>query len=336
MMWTDQRNAGEPNSADTSNEANADGAKSCSDVHLLKDLRIGKPDKLGNKVREILWIEKNYAVYSTDQGVYVQFSDCEEKEREQRDRFTQICPELCELRYLTTQMKGWGWGAWITGHRRHTLYEHNMAQALMLMMEDKVKPAKAIAEKALAMAVHRVTNDNTIRYARACFVTGSIAIAFGAAALWWAYTSHHAEAMKWGPYVMGAMFGAIGAMFSIAMRLEAFDLKPCNESRMNYWMSAIRVVMGIMSAVALLLFADTLLGDVLAKFTGSGKHITDPIGPDAENMVIWQAVALLGFIAGFAERLIPNLLRQTESTIGTPVQAVRSDANRGEAPAGAA
>jgi hypothetical protein len=35
------------------------------------------------------------------------------------------------------------------------LFEHNMAQAVMLIMEDKIEDGKRIAEKALAMAVRR-------------------------------------------------------------------------------------------------------------------------------------------------------------------------------------
>ena len=40
----------------------------------------------------------------------------------------------------------------------------------------------------------------------------------------------------------------------------------------------------------------------------------------------------VGFVAGFAERLIPNIVRQTadkiESAVGTPVQAARNSPNR--------
>jgi hypothetical protein len=300
----------------------------------LRDLQKGKPDKLGNIVREILWIERNYAIYSSDKGIYVHFSDKAEMEKEQRKRFTEISPELCELRYLTAQMRGWNWWPWFSSHRRHTLYEHNMAQALMLIIEDKDDPAaKRIAKETLEMAVRRVTTENTIRYVRACLISAIGVIALGTMAFWALNHIGHPEALKWTPYLVGGMFGAVGAVFSIVTRVEAFRLQPCDESRMNYWMSAIRVLMGVMSAIALLLLVDTLLVDVLSKLTGSPKHIIEWID-DPKNVVFWQAMAVLGFVAGFAERLIPNLLRQTagkmEAAVGTPVQAVRSHPNRGE------
>ena len=296
----------------------------CTNPLLLRDLKCGAPDKLGNAVQEIMWMGAHYAVYCSDKGIYVHFSDCSDIEKEQRARFSKICPELCELRYLTAQMHGWR--PWLPRRPQHSLYEHNMAQALMLMMENQEAPAKQIAEQALAMAVRRVTNDNTIRYVRACLILGGLCVAIGALVLW-LLAGQADVAARWSPYVLGGMFGALGAIFSIVTRLEAFELKPCNESRMNYWMSATRVLVGVMSAVALLLFADTLMTDLLGKLTDGVKHVTE-IG---KNQLLWPAVAVLGFIGGFAERLIPNILRQTVDKLGlpadssgTPVQAVRS------------
>jgi hypothetical protein len=327
MLQTMDADHPRDNDANTNDDSTNENStnESCTNPLHLRDLKCGAPDKLGNTVQEIMWMGAHYAVYCSDKGIYVHFSDCPEIEKEQRARFSKICPELCELRYLTAQMHGWQ--PWAPRHPQHSLYEHNMAQALMLMMESQEAPAKQIAEQALAMAVRRVTNDNTIRYVRACLILGGFCVAIGALMLW--LLAGQAQAARWSPYVLGGMFGALGAIFSIVTRLEAFELKPCNESRMNYWMSATRVLIGVMSAIALLLFADTLMTDLLGKLTGTdgAKHVTD-IGKD---VVLWPAVAVLGFIGGFAERLIPNILRQTVNklglptdTDGTPVQAARS------------
>jgi len=297
-----------------------DGSASCNPPPLNSS-EIGKCDKLGNKILQLIWIGRQYAIYLSTQGVRIQFSDNQETEKEQLRKFTVLCPELCDLRFLIKQMVERR--PWITkvlskdGHRDHVLYENNMAQALMLLMEDKHDEAKALAKAALAMAVRRVTNDNTIRYLTACFGVGWLVTGLGAAALLLLPHLLKPEAAgMWMPYIASAMFGAAGAVFSIMTRLRDFTLEPCEESDMNYWMSGIRVVTGVIAAVALVLFAHTLLGETLAK-----------VGPkDAGPGLVWQTAALLGFIGGYAERLVPVLLRRTVDVMeghGTPVQEAR-------------
>jgi hypothetical protein len=249
----------------------------------------------------------------------VHFSDCKKEEEDQRKRFTKICPEVCELRYLTDQMSGWKW--WPRSHLRDTLYARNMAQALMLMMENKEdKPesneeAVKLAQQTLKMAVQRVTNDNTIRYVRACLTSAAVFVGIGALMLGWLKPSADIQ-----QYIVAGMFGAAGAVFSVVTRLEAFKLRPCDQSNMNYLMSIVRVLIGVMSGMALLLLGDTLLADMAKKLSGSQTGNTS-------GNLLWETVAVFGFVGGFAERLIPNILRQTidkmESSAGTPVQAFR-------------
>jgi hypothetical protein len=138
------------------------GESRCTKPFLLCELQEGKSDKLGHKVEDILWMGRNYAIYRTERGVYVHFSDVPAEEVEQRSRFTEICPELCELRYFTSQMHssfGLRFGS-RPGFSKSSLYDHNIAQAIMLVMEQKVEAGKRIAEQALKMAVQRATNDN--------------------------------------------------------------------------------------------------------------------------------------------------------------------------------
>src|SRR5581483_705538 len=118
------------------------------------------------------------------------------------------------------------------------------------------------------------------------------------------------------------MSGATGAMLSVATRLQAFQLQPCNQSNMNHWMSITRIGIGVIAGSVLLLMSHTIFSEAMKKVV---------TGEDGE---LWQGVVVLGLIGGFAERLVPNLLQRTadkiespaSSTPGTPVQAVRQDA----------
>jgi hypothetical protein len=291
----------------------------CTKPFLLCDLMEGKKDKLGCEVEEILWIGRDYAIYRSRKGVYVQFSDSPQEAAVQRSRFTEISPELCELRYLTYQMhSAWNFGF---GPRRHpsSLYDHNLAQAVMLVMEEKVAEGKKLAQQALTMAVQRVTNDNTVRYLGCCLICWILPIAAGIFLL----TRNPPQELQ--IFVVAAMSGATGAVLSVATRLQSFQLQPCNQSNMNYWMGGTRVGIGLLAGLILVLLGPTNLSESMRGLipTMNGTELQ------------WQGAAVLGLIGGFAERLIPNLLSRTvdkiDAPVGTPVQAVRSEARQRDA-----
>jgi hypothetical protein len=293
-----------------------DEVSPCNKRFLLGELTKDKRDKLGNRVEQILWVGKDYAVYRSEKGVYVQFSDCPKREALQRRRFAEICPELCELRYLTYQIRsGWYFPFKAqTRSRPSSLYDYNIAQALMLVMEKKVDLGKQLAQKALDMAVQRVTNDNSVRYLCFCLLCWVVCIATGAG-----LKILSSPQLLW-PYSVAGMCGATGAVLSVATRLQTFELRPCNQSNMNYWMSGTRVGIGVVAGAILVLLAPTILTDTM-------KKLVPQMG---ETVNHWETAAVLGLIGGFAERLIPNLLwrtvRKVESSFGTPAQAVRSEA----------
>jgi hypothetical protein len=58
--------------------------ESCDSRVLLNQIAPGCEDKLHNKIKEILWRGANYAIYCSDKGIYVHFSDCKEEEEDQR------------------------------------------------------------------------------------------------------------------------------------------------------------------------------------------------------------------------------------------------------------
>jgi hypothetical protein len=249
--------------------------------------------------------------------VYVHFSDDEEEARGQRQRFIKICPELCELRYLTPQIRTAKPLVFRTpeGYDGSSLYDHNIAQAIMLVMEGDVETGRRIAQKALQMAVERVENDNTIRYVGTSLGGWLVILLLGAVLLNFGPTSGDLNL-----FTVAGIAGATGAMLSIATRLQSFRLKPCDQSNMNYLMSIIRVaIIGAVAGVILWLIAPTVLSERAQQLV--------PHWPNG-----WQAPAALGLIGGFAERLIPNMMRwsgvQLGPSIGTPSQAVRDEEMR--------
>lgn len=295
----------------------------------LRDLSVGKPDSIGATVRDILFRGSTYAIYRSDRGVYVHFSDDEDVEQAQRQAYTLLAGQICELRYLSCEMS-----ASVLNRipllsrfvrRRDSLYEHNMAQALMLLMESSAqrtakkddaatateKRAKEIADRALDMAVRRVTIDNTIRYVTTCVIFGVVWVAALLPFCFPAVTDYR------GRLILASIMGTVGAVFSVIVRAQAFELKPCDDSRLNKLMGTIRVGMGgIAGPTLLLLFATVFAETQLGHNYNSTANLASEIVP---------IVAIIGLVGGFAERLVPNLVRSTidkvEFRAGTPVQA---------------
>jgi len=305
--------------------------EACHDDYSLNGLQRGHRDKLGNKILEILWLSPDYAIYLTHLGVFIHFSDDKAVEKRQRADFTAICPELCELRYLTseTRPESRGWrrprrpvGDEGEAEARQSLFDHNIAQSLMLLMEGKTEDARAIATAALDMAVARVTNDNKIRYLREALVTALVLVAgvgIGHAVL--QYDPIPGIGKESGLFLVACFYGIVGATLSIISRVQSFDMKPSQQSNMNKWMARMRVLIGLIGGFALYLLATSSLGSSLI---------------NAELLKEWRGAALIGFIGGFAERLVQSLFLRTaagiEGKAGTPVQRART-AGRSAAPA---
>jgi hypothetical protein len=296
------------------------------------DLQTGCKDSIGEKVLAILFRGHDYAIYRSNRGVYVHFSDDVKTERDQRSAYAKLSIQLCELRYLTSQMQSGVLGP-LVGRlmRRDSLYQHNMAQALMLLMESVARrasnqadeaisleqDAKSIAQRALDMAIHRNTLDNTIRYVRTCVFFGIFWL--GLAAMFYRFGGNGAQLHY---YILASASGVVGAVFSVIVRAQAFELKPCDDSSMNKLMSLIRVGMGGIAGPALLLLLMTFAANPMA----NGVNVSEPASVGAFGFI--RMIAIIGLIGGFAERLVPNLVRgaadKMEGRSGTPGQAVQT------------
>src|SRR6476620_7901871 len=114
-------------------------SSTCGKPFSIDELIETKKDRLHYKVEEIFWLGLNYAVYRSEKGMSVQFSDCHVEAKAQRSRFTEISPELCELRHLTSEMRSRSlFGYPLRASRKSaSLYEQDMAQAVSLVLEEK-------------------------------------------------------------------------------------------------------------------------------------------------------------------------------------------------------
>ena len=315
----------------------------CEKGHRLKNLARGQLDPTGTPIEAVMVRNDEYAIYRSRQGVYVHFSDDKTIERSQVSEYTKLSVQLCELRYLTNQMRPSAIKRLLRFRYEGTLYDHNMAQAFMLLMEaaaqrriagslpvdsaaaaDVVAAANSmedratqIASRALEMAVKRNTTDNTIRYVTACVGFGIAWLSILFALQFLPILSGHGRL-----YLAASAAGVVGAVFSVVVRAQSLDLKPCDDSGLNYMMSGIRTGMGGLAGPLLVLLFATV-------FTGSDVGPKWPVGGQLLNASNLQTICLIGFVAGFAERLVPSLVQATASKMevraGTPGQTLAGD-----------
>ena len=272
-----------------------------SDSLILSQIKVGAPDRLEQTILQVYFAGEAYKIYRTREGVNVHFADCRRREQKQREKYLGVLGKLCRLRFLASQMGRWPSVLhWV--NRSGGFYDHRIAEAMCLALEGNAPEAGQIIDDGLALAANLLTNENRIRYLAACLAVALLPAILVA----WLYLFHQAPHPEWFSVLLAGATGAIGAAFSITMRVQGLDLRPCEQSVMNYIMGSLRVLTGFTAGVLLLL---------LITHTVLGKAIQGLFEP--ELAVDWQNISLVGFLGGFAERLVPSLLATFERRAGT-------------------
>lgn len=280
-----------------------------SDSSLLSQIKVGAQDKMQRTILQVYLVGEDYRIYRTRQGVYVNFADCRLRERKQRKNYAEVCDRLCNLRFLTGQIARWPSFIHNWLQRSGGFYDHQIAEAIHLALQENVDDANKILDRGLKLAENRLTNENRVRYLFSCLLVALIP----AVLLWWQYPRGSTPPSGSWSLFLAAGAGALGAVFSIGMRILDLDLHPCQQTVMNYIMGGLRVLIGFTAgALILLLVAHTVIGKGIISLFESAS-ITD-----------WHSIVLLGFLGGFAERLVPLLLGKLERGAGAESKSTTS------------
>jgi hypothetical protein len=125
-----------------------------------------------------------------------------------------------------------------------------------------------------------------------------VATGAGAAAIWCPLFIASAQAgSSLIHLLLATASGAMGALLSTAIALRARTVATEGDFITNVVDSAVRILIGVISASALYVLLDSNLLERLSltsEALAAGR--------------IWQLALLAGFVAGFLERLVPDLL----------------------------
>ncbi|MBU8546141.1 MULTISPECIES: HlyD family secretion protein [Roseomonadaceae] len=294
----------------------------------IRDLKVGALDSRGRYVLHILAESPDqYVVYHAidekpaskkselnqqlkTSRIAVHLSDAPDIMREQAQRLATVSGFRAEVSAL------------IIGPWRNPVFERRFAEALGTTAEFEAEKGRNLMEGLLADL-----REESLRIGHAWQMFFAAAACIGFVALLYLFSE-----WIWTPFTespatnvwAAAKGGAVGALFSSAVLFRERKLAPDNEKIRILLDATVRIGAGVIAGGALLL---ALSSGFLAK----------PLGGQADAMTIdnWMYVPVLGFLAGFVERLVPSLFNSVQIQPGPNNAAGPPVGNPGEAaPAG--
>jgi hypothetical protein len=249
--------------------------------HRLKDIQIGKPDGRGLPITYIYAVQSDeYAIYQAGE-VMVHFADDPGKAQAQRKSMLPVSSARAEVNALAQ------------GLPCREVCDRQLAYALQLALDGDIDGAKGTVAAAKAFVLAKRAARGRFQYLKWSYGTAAILIGLLFVASRF-YPLQPASSDLW----LAAKAGLIGAAFSIALAIRGRTVALDTDLLDNLTDGTLRLLIGVISAgVLLLLLASGILPSL--------KIGDADIRP---STLTWQMVLVIGFVAGFLERLVPDLL----------------------------
>jgi hypothetical protein len=339
-----------------------------------KEIVKGRKDPAGEPIIKVYsYNPPFYAIYRTRDRLIVQFADSDALRSQQRARIVPLMPMRGQINGLIdgwrsanddgtvdTDAEGegngerkeaertglwralpdWGASAKREQFRKVCRYDRRVADAIITLLEDENN--LKLAQELLAQVKNDLIAERTA-IARGQYVNRAFVLVVALVGLTGLLTGGFFDRVHQFPFVLGPVWtavsgGVVGAFFSIATGLKNRDVVIDLQNRENRIDVTLRMVIGAISgAILYSLFATGLVTTTLFEKKAI-VHGPIAVGPVYNDLTVF----LIGFVAGFLERLVPNLLSKTNFGTAepagrdTPVQVVPAgEAQAGKGGAGA-
>ena len=304
----------------------------------VADIERGGVDDMGVRIIQVYGKKPpEYAVYRTRERVVIQFADAPAVTQEQRKAMAVLNPLRGEINGL---IDGWrnsfidiclSYMYWLfpkkakaapqagdtepparpanADQRRAERFDRRVGDALIVAFENDVASAQTL----LAKIKQDILDE---RIARARFEY--LLVAGLTAALAMLVVHQYFDHWKGAAFelLVAAGAGAVGAFFSIAIAIRSRTVLPDLQRLNNLLDALLRVMIGVIAGAVLIALMRS--GAVSLKIGDAELEAATCIAGTAgcKPYPIWLYVMLVGFIAGFSERFVPDLLEKVSSASG--------------------
>jgi hypothetical protein len=273
-----------PNGQQAPQGQNQAAARQDQSTFCVASIQVNKPDGRNEVVDYVYFKRTNYAIYRCQNHIIVCYSDDPKESTEQISKIAELIALRDQLQYLTM---GSGDLA--------SCYRESIAEALRLGLEGKIDVAKQALTAAIDDVRKTMARKSRVIYlSYAAPIAAVVAVAFFGLGLWFKEPFYRHLFIATGA-------GAVGGLLSISIAIRQRTIISDGRVSSNFVDATVRLMMAVISATALfLLLYSGVLHDVTVGGTKlSGNHIGGPVA------------FLIGFAAGFLERLVPDLLQKT-------------------------
>lgn len=250
----------------------------------VANIHVGKPDGRNEVVDYVYFKRANYAIYLCGDHIIVCYSDDPKEATDQIAKIAELIALRDQLQYLTMDLGD-----------QAKCYRGSTAEALRLGLEGKIDAAK----QALATAIDDV-KETMARKSRLIYLVYAAPVAVAVAAVFFGFGFMFKEPFYRHLFIATGA-GAIGGLLSISIAIRQRTVIADGHMSSNFVDATVRLMMAVISATALflLLYSGVLHDVTLGGVKISGASIGGPVA------------FLIGFAAGFLERLVPDLLQKT-------------------------
>jgi len=252
----------------------------------------------------------SYAVYRTHDRVLVHYADDPSEATAQRTSLVGLNVLRGEINGL---IDGWRNDNSPAVKSRAKRYERRVADALIVALEHDSAGALANLTEVKSDIIDERTSTARVWYLLAAVATvAAVALIAWLLGLIPAGVGAKLLAADVNELWIAADAGALGAFFSIASAIRTRTILTDLRMTDNVADAVLRVLIGVIGAIVLI----CLLKSGAASLSLGAAKISAPGTADP-----WMTVFVFGFVSGFSERMIPDLLAKvaaTPATVATP------------------